>query len=1451
MSSLKMELLRDSSLLSSIQDKAYSKGSSDQECIDDVCYALIAGQNNSSTEVILDIGSPSRELEFLSSLDPLHGWNNPLTGDKDRDVADVHEVETVEEWQDRYAAAVDEDQKASISPLNIVQGQYMLSDTGLMNNLVKLPDEQLLPWKYFFPRANKQRKFSSNEIIPAAATSFTVIQSSGLVPLVMNNSTKPVLIQSTEEGSSEASYLNETSTCDVATTVHMNTSFCCPGGRDFLGVSASSDKTVLTKSQDKGGHCNSSVHNATIFPYSVNSACHLQNKNIAEKTGLGSQGDNDDLVSNARLGTKSRKSLENSRGKPSSTHIFESKMANPTKHKLCLVGGAKEELKKRRLLHYLLPVLPNEADSSAQVPCSSSGSICLTTGTSDVNVRNETIAVPFRAVQYFDKVYITETELKNSEEDLMNRHYEIERESIESVSRAMSKVTKLASRYDGHGIPVKGRKGIFFCKKKDFSKKTVRQLLMSCSTERDLEKDDTINSQSTKYFSENDKCTPKDASKMSRGLAEGSAAVESHENTYCSEICTLPTTEESENLNTSMEADLNERTDPSIAGSGCLPVVEKWRDLHNTITVQSCEKEELYKKPFILIVHESCQHPGDSEGDASKNVLDAGDPTSLQLNQPCSFSDECLVKENAVENKSVIQVQTPCEVSNMASVCSRDSWLHSSFASENGAADSSYAGYLDLDALLDFQDLDLFCEEDIFDKENVKEKPDGNKMARELEILTTGKQNGATIEECSHKPSHLRYSGADDKDFSCMNETLAVQLTGDDQHFKGNKKSHVPDFLELADAIMQIEEDQLQKLQEFELQHLDTDSQCKHTQPLVPETQVQGVQSGSEPMNVEVDEALHHSINKQNHLEKSEYVHDACLGSALEFHLNQDKEQLTKDSVETQSKTDLFIIQDFLDPDKDQAASSSSYSDPLDVWMEESLPPLPPCALFLSKPEHHGNSTYDWLDMNFLHKTAEENPGESTFSSLDCDFWTADCEDCFVQHLENIPQTHVEKMDCDVSGLREHASESIFLQDSSNVIVVHSSVGAELSPGIATADSNRCTSPLSCNSVSLQLPFSDLPMDFTFLRPLSSQSPTTISSCVSKEGEECNSMYREEENYNVENIQGVENALITPMTNDSVPKFSVDEENKSANTCKLKLVFWKRTLYYEMHVGRMNADFPHESVVVDVPFDNIVGLWGRDKEFLIEVNAVPRMYVGHSSKKSLDVEFGTPVDITGGKIKCVPYHCVYLSHTRENTVKQYFCKDPHLRKLLVKSVTVNPYHTLYHNPEMPHGSWEEDRILNVKVMACRCKVNCIHSNCKCRRKNQKCNKACACVCCKNPQNTLDQLGLSMESIANKSCLMSCISAGKNLKNLLKKEVTLKCCDVQLTLQMLTTGSVCCPKCSVLYKFSWCKEELYCEDLNPLKHCEACDRCVDATFVHCQTCRCCVMVNSNGECLQCL
>lgn len=1131
-----MELLRDSSLLSSIQDKAYSKGSSDQECIDDVCYALIAGQNNSSTEVILDIGSPSRELEFLSSLDPLHGWNNPLTGDKDRDVADVHEVETVEEWQDRYAAAVDEDQKASISPLNIVQGQYMLSDTGLMNNLVKLPDEQLLPWKYFFPRANKQRKFSSNEIIPAAATSFTVIQSSGLVPLVMNNSTKPVLIQSTEEGSSEASYLNETSTCDVATTVHMNTSFCCPGGRDFLGVSASSDKTVLTKSQDKGGHCNSSVHNATIFPYSVNSACHLQNKNIAEKTGLGSQGDNDDLVSNARLGTKSRKSLENSRGKPSSTHIFESKMANPTKHKLCLVGGAKEELKKRRLLHYLLPVLPNEADSSAQVPCSSSGSICLTTGTSDVNVRNETIAVPFRAVQYFDKVYITETELKNSEEDLMNRHYEIERESIESVSRAMSKVTKLASRYDGHGIPVKGRKGIFFCKKKDFSKKTVRQLLMSCSTERDLEKDDTINSQSTKYFSENDKCTPKDASKMSRGLAEGSAAVESHENTYCSEICTLPTTEESENLNTSMEADLNERTDPSIAGSGCLPVVEKWRDLHNTITVQSCEKEELYKKPFILIVHESCQHPGDSEGDASKNVLDAGDPTSLQLNQPCSFSDECLVKENAVENKSVIQVQTPCEVSNMASVCSRDSWLHSSFASENGAADSSYAGYLDLDALLDFQDLDLFCEEDIFDKENVKEKPDGNKMARELEILTTGKQNGATIEECSHKPSHLRYSGADDKDFSCMNETLAVQLTGDDQHFKGNKKSHVPDFLELADAIMQIEEDQLQKLQEFELQHLDTDSQCKHTQPLVPETQVQGVQSGSEPMNVEVDEALHHSINKQNHLEKSEYVHDACLGSALEFHLNQDKEQLTKDSVETQSKTDLFIIQDFLDPDKDQAASSSSYSDPLDVWMEESLPPLPPCALFLSKPEHHGNSTYDWLDMNFLHKTAEENPGESTFSSLDCDFWTADCEDCFVQHLENIPQTHVEKMDCDVSGLREHASESIFLQDSSNVIVVHSSVGAELSPGIATADSNRCTSPLSCNSVSLQLPFSDLPMDFTFLRPLSSQSPTTISSCVSKEGEECNSMYREEENYNVENIQGVENALITPMTNDSVPK---------------------------------------------------------------------------------------------------------------------------------------------------------------------------------------------------------------------------------------------------------------------------------------------------------------------------
>lgn len=64
----------------------------------------------------------------------------------------------------------------------------------------------------------------------------------------------------------------------------------------------------------------------------------------------------------------------------------------------------------------------------------------------------------------------------------------------------------------------------------------------------------------------------------------------------------------------------------------------------------------------------------------------------------------------------------------------------------------------------------------------------------------------------------------------------------------------------------------------------------------------------------------------------------------------------------------------------------------------------------------------------------------------------------------------------------------------------------------------------------------------------------------------------------------------------------------------------------------------------------------------------------------------------------------------------------------------------------------------VKVMACRCKVNCIHSNCKCRRKNQKCNKACACVCCKNPQNTLDQLGLSMESIANKSCLMSCISA---------------------------------------------------------------------------------------------
>lgn len=80
-----------------------------------------------------------------------------------------------------------------------------------------------------------------------------------------------------------------------------------------------------------------------------------------------------------------------------------------------------------------------------------------------------------------------------------------------------------------------------------------------------------------------------------------------------------------------------------------------------------------------------------------------------------------------------------------------------------------------------------------------------------------------------------------------------------------------------------------------------------------------------------------------------------------------------------------------------------------------------------------------------------------------------------------------------------------------------------------------------------------------------------------------------------------------------------------------------------MHVGRMNADFPHESVVVDVHFDNIVGLWGRDKEFLIEVNAVPRMYVGHSRKKSLDVEFGKTVDITGGKIKCVPYHCVGIN----------------------------------------------------------------------------------------------------------------------------------------------------------------------------------------------------------------
>lgn len=54
--------------------------------------------------------------------------------------------------------------------------------------------------------------------------------------------------------------------------------------------------------------------------------------------------------------------------------------------------------------------------------------------------------------------------------------------------------------------------------------------------------------------------------------------------------------------------------------------------------------------------------------------------------------------------------------------------------------------------------------------------------------------------------------------------------------------------------------------------------------------------------------------------------------------------------------------------------------------------------------------------------------------------------------------------------------------------------------------------------------------------------------------------------------------------------------------------------------------------------------------------------------------------------------------------------------------------------------------------------------------------------------------------------------GKNLKNLLKKEVTLKCCDVQLTLQTLTTESVCCPKCSVLYKFSWCKGEskIFCE-----------------------------------------
>ena len=67
-------------------------------------------------------------------------------------------------------------------------------------------------------------------------------------------------------------------------------------------------------------------------------------------------------------------------------------------------------------------------------------------------------------------------------------------------------------------------------------------------------------------------------------------------------------------------------------------------------------------------------------------------------------------------------------------------------------------------------------------------------------------------------------------------------------------------------------------------------------------------------------------------------------------------------------------------------------------------------------------------------------------------------------------------------------------------------------------------------------------------------------------------------------------------------------------------------------------------VATEINFSSIVGLWGDENKMLLELNAMPDMFLASGTARLRScAERREHIDITGGQIRRVPYHFVGLS----------------------------------------------------------------------------------------------------------------------------------------------------------------------------------------------------------------